>query len=50
MNTERKNLIVLAREVPRCANPYCKTGVCFGPRKPKPHACKACAASANEVQ
>jgi hypothetical protein len=27
-----------------CSNPYCKEGVCHGPRSPEPHACKACMA------
>jgi len=51
MGTERQNLVVLARDLPRgCDNPYCKTGVCYGPRNPKPHACKACVKLAREVQ
>ena len=48
---ERESLIVLARDLPRgCVNPYCKQGVCHGPRNPKPHACKACIAQAKEVR
>jgi len=27
-----------------CKNPYCRGGVCHGPRSPVPHACKACMA------
>lgn len=25
-----------------CTNPYCRAGVCHGPRVPFPHPCKAC--------
>lgn len=28
-----------------CSNPYCDRGTCRGPRQPKPHPCRACAAS-----
>ncbi len=33
----------------KCSNPYCRDGVCHGPRSPVPHACKACKALRERV-
>jgi hypothetical protein len=29
-----------------CTNPHCTDGVCHGPRNPRPHPCRECAARA----